>query len=91
MNQKIVEAVRTWLGDDGLLFFRNVKSQHGRVDAVWMEGRLPHPVHFREGMQVRNCMRRLPECKDWAAHEYDDRWVGIVEAAIKEPDEGDES
>lgn len=84
MNQAIVKAVRTWMGDEGLLFFRNTKKQHGRVDAVWMDGRIPHAVHFQEGMQVRNCMRGLPECKDWTDHDYDNRWVAIVEEAIKE-------
>lgn len=43
---------------------------------------IPHPVHFREGMQVRNFLRTLSECKDWTSHDLDDRWEGLVERAI---------
>lgn len=57
-------------------------EEHGRIDAVYMEGRIPHPVHFREGMQIRNFMREQPECKGWTDHEYDDNWVKAVEQAL---------
>jgi hypothetical protein len=82
-HNPIAVAVRRWLGTEGLKFFRKMKRDHGRVDAVYMEGRLPHPVHFREGMSVRNFMRRLHECKDWTSIELDDNWVGVVEEALR--------
>ena len=71
-----------WLGDEGLKFFKDVKDKHGKVDAVWMDG-IPHAVHFREGMQVRNFLRSLDECKDWDAHKLDDSWVKIIEDVMK--------
>ena len=83
MQKVIVESVRRWLGDDGIKFFTNLKKKHGRVDAVYMEQGIPHPVHLREGMQVRNFLRGLDECKDWDAHKLDDNWVSIIEEVIK--------
>lgn len=81
-HSELIRQVREWLGEDGIRFFREVKQEHGKVDAVWNEGGIPHPVHFREGMQVRNKLRELTNFS-WTAHEYDDRWVGIIEEAIK--------
>jgi hypothetical protein len=53
--------VRLWLGEEGKQFFTRVKNEHGTFNAVWMdgaksvhEGGIPHPVHLREGMQLRN-------------------------------------
>lgn len=43
---------------------------------------LPHPVHFREGMSVRNFLRTLSECKDWTPNDFDSRWADLVERAI---------
>jgi len=79
----IVEKLKVWLGAEGKSFFKEIKAKHGQIDAVFMEGRIPHPVHFREGMQVRNFLRGLPECKDWDAHDYDNKWVLLVEEGIK--------
>lgn len=87
----VTPKLRKWLGDDGLAFFRGVKKEHGCVTAVWMETfdyggkpmRIPHAVHFREGMQVRNFLRGLEETKGWTDHDYDNRWAELVEAAIK--------
>jgi hypothetical protein len=49
-----------------------------------MAGETPHPVHFREGMQVRNFMRTCEECKGWSDHDFDNMWKEVVELAIKE-------
>jgi len=51
-------------------------------------GSIPHPVHFREGMQVRNAMRNSGLCKHWTDHDFDDAWTRVVRKAIKEEDEG---
>jgi len=46
--------------------------------------RIPHAVHFREGMQVRNYMRLANDyCKGWDDHDYDDNWVELIEKCIK--------
>ena len=47
-------------------------------------GRLiPHPIHFREGMQIRNALRGSGLCEGWDDHDLDDNWAEIVERAIE--------
>ena len=84
VTDAVVAALKAWLGDVGIQHFRDIRDKHGRIDAVWMDGKLPHPVHFREGMQVRNCMRGLDDCSDWNDHDFDNNWVHAVECAIEE-------
>ena len=84
-SKGLVKEVHKWLGEDGLKFFRETKENYGEVNAVYPEPgipKIPHAVHFREGMQVRNFLRSLDECKDWDAHELDNTWADIIEAAI---------
>jgi hypothetical protein len=83
LKPRLVKEVKEWLGQDGIKFFRDVKKKYGRLDALWMDGILPHPVHFREGMKVRNFMRDTGLCRGWDAHDYDNLWVAVVERAIK--------
>jgi hypothetical protein len=49
-----------------------------------VQKKIPHPVHFREGMQVRNWMRTQGETHGWTACDYDDTWAALVERAIDE-------
>lgn len=81
ITDELVAQVRDWLGQEGVDFFRKVKEDHGQINACWMEGGIPHPVHFREGMQVRNKLRELTG-NAWTTHEYDDNWVEVIERAI---------
>lgn len=80
----IIPKVKKWLGRDGRKLFSKYKTEHGTVSPVFMDEGIPHPVHFREGMQVRNFLRSLPECKNWNPNELDDNWIQIVEEAISE-------
>lgn len=87
MNRKeLVEKLREWLGEDGINFFLSLQEKHGEDfgTAVWMEGRIPHPVHFREGMQVRNFLRQHV---DWDAIRLDEEWSDLVREAIIRTDE----
>ena len=79
---ELANQIREWLGFDGIKFFSDVKEKHGKVNAVWDAGGFPHCVHFQEGMAVRNKLRELTNFS-WTDHEYDDRWVEIIEEAIK--------
>jgi hypothetical protein len=96
MNRKeippaLVDQARTWLGKDGMAFFRKLQKDHGTVSPVMMVGtephRFPHAVHFREGMQVRNFMRSTGLCEGWDAHDYDDNWTTVIERAIEGEEE----
>lgn len=85
----MVESVRAWLGEDGIAFFRECQRDHGTVSPVLVtkleSGRnFPHMVHFREGMQVRNHMRTIPDCDGWDSNDLDDTWQAVVEQAIAE-------
>lgn len=84
----LVIEVRKWLGDDGLTFFSDCKRDHGTVSPVLTPDReggfqaIPHPVHFREGMNVRNFMRSSDYCAGWNDHEFDNNWTALIERAI---------
>jgi len=82
LSKESMEELAIWLGSDGIQFFKKTKEEHGRIDAVFSEGGIPHPVHLREGMQVRNFLRGLDECQEWDAHKLDDNWVDIIETII---------
>jgi hypothetical protein len=79
----LIPAMRKWLGQNGIDFFRKLKAEHGRVDAIWDEGGIPHIVHFREGMQIRNYLRDVTN-RTWSVFEYDNTWVDVIEECIKE-------
>lgn len=82
-RQDIVERVRGWLKPEGIELFRDYYREHGRVDPVIFNGAVPHPVHFREGMAVRNQIRKMFP-GDFTDHELDGMWVEIVREAIEE-------
>lgn len=84
ITEQLVQKVRDWLREDGIKFFREVKAEHGDLNAVWNESGIPHCVHFREGMQVRNFMRETGLCDDWSCHDFDNFWIAVVEAAIED-------
>ena len=80
ITDDIINQTRTWLGAEGIAFFRKIKKEHKNIaTACWMEGSIPHPVHFREGMQVRNYLRGIVK---WTDHQYDDNWAEVIERAI---------
>ncbi len=79
-KKELIVKLRKWLGKAGIDFFSGLKTKYGRVDAIWMEDNIPHVVHFREGMQVRNFLRMHV---DWDSHKLDNEWVGLIEEAIK--------
>lgn len=83
ITEDLVKAVRDFLGDEGVAFFRECRGKYGTVSPVLGNSVLPHPVHFREGMRVRNAMRQSGLCEGWTDHDYDEHWADIVEMAIK--------
>jgi hypothetical protein len=88
----LVEHIKTWLGEEGLKFFAECKRDHGTVSPVLRVAlepdrdgfprSMPHPVHFREGMQVRNQMRQHGDCANWTAHDFDNKWSEVVEKCL---------
>jgi hypothetical protein len=82
ITEAIVERTRAWLKKDGITFFSDIKKKHGTLNACWMEGDIPHPVHFREGMQVRNFLRGTCLCDSWDCNDFDNNWMTVIEQAI---------
>jgi len=78
-DAELIPKLAEWLGEEGISFFRDVVEKHGRVDAVFMDNHLPHPVHLREGMKVRNFLRKHV---NWNAIQLDDMWVELVEKVL---------
>lgn len=95
LSDEGVSALRKWLGTDGIIHFSEMFNRHGTIStAIDMNSvntgsktiNIPHPVHFREGMQVRNFLRTLPECANWTQDELDNRWSTAVIYAIHKID-----
>lgn len=78
----LIPELKKWLGPEGLAFFKKIKAEHGTLNAVWMKGGIPHSVHFREGMQIRNKLRNLTD-NAWSVYEYDNTWMDIIGECIK--------
>jgi len=73
------------LGSKWFSFFQSLIDQFGDEfnTACLDDGGIPHPVHFREGMTIRNMLRESNLFPHWNSHDYDDNWGAIVKAAIE--------
>lgn len=83
ISSSIIEAVKEYLGSEGVEFFKSLKKEHGEVSPVIMMGKIPHSVHLNEGMHIRNFLRTLSECSDWDCHKLDNTWASIIEEIIE--------
>ncbi len=88
---ELAESVGNFLGEGGLLFMEAIRDRRGTLNTVLStqpfrvnDGvrQIPHPVHFREGMAIRNHMRDLKECEGWDDHDFDDNWQDAVLMAV---------
>lgn len=82
------QAVFDWMGRENIRWFRLIKHLKGSLDAILKlnykrKGIPVHPVHWREGMQVRNYLRQRPECKSWTHEEFENGWTFVIEESIK--------
>jgi len=77
----LIEATIKWLGEDGINFFGEMAEVHNTVSPI-IGGKIPHPVHLREGMKVRNFMRSTKFCNDWSDHDFDDNWMALIEECL---------
>jgi hypothetical protein len=82
-DQTLISKIKAWLGEEGIDFFKKIKKEHGTLLAIWEENGIPHIVHFREGMDIRNKLRELTN-NSWTTNDYDDKWHLIIEECLKE-------
>jgi len=81
---KFIAELAGWLGTDGLKFFGDILDKYKTLNVV-LPGKPPHPVHMREGMQVRNHMRHLHTEMGHPyedAHWYDNHWMAAVKECL---------
>lgn len=83
----LIEKVRGWLGEDNIRWFAHIKGLKGSVNCVlklnFKRKRIPaHPIHFREGMQIRNFLREQVECDKWGHADFEREWITVVEKLI---------
>jgi hypothetical protein len=99
-SSSLVQELRTFLGEEGLSFFRELKEEHdtvspiltielgggggGEVENGAKKRKIPYPVHFHEGRQIRNWMRRQKETANKGDPYYDDDWMSLIEMALGE-------
>jgi hypothetical protein len=84
-NEDLNKRFLKWLRPEGIEFFKGLIEKHGTVLAIWNSGGIPHSVHFREGMQVRNWMRDQPEFADnLDDHWLDNNWAEFTERVLRE-------
>ena len=83
MEAYVIEDFKKWLGKNGISYFQSLKKIHGTVSPVLMESGIPRPVHFREGMQIRNWMRGHKAFTGYTDHDFDNNWISLVEEAIQ--------
>jgi hypothetical protein len=86
-SERLKSVVRKYLGTSGVRFFQLVHSFHGTVRPVLRLNRarkgIPmHSIHFREGMQIRNFLRKQKECSNWTPEDFDNHWADVVTDAI---------
>lgn len=80
MTQDTYDRFKVWLGVEGIKFFTELYEEYGHLVVVLDEEGIPHPVHWREGMQVRNWMRSNTSC---VGLNLDDDWERFVLTALE--------
>lgn len=85
--QSLVDKVFGWMGEENIRWFRHIKNLKGSVNCVlrlnYARKKIPaHPIHLREGMQIRNFMRKISECEGWDSHDFDNNWHRVIDSCI---------
>lgn len=88
ISDKIVEDLSVFLQEDGIRWFKHLKGLTGTYSPVLKlnmkrKGIPAHPVHLREGMQIRNWLRNREECKDWNDHDFDNNWTLVIDKVVE--------
>lgn len=88
-DELYVKTLKTWLGEENVRYFKHLKGLKGAVFPVLKlnmdrKGLPVHPVHLREGMQIRNFLRtKFPELFEMEGDILDDYTINLMEKIIK--------
>lgn len=87
ITMKILLNVAEYLGDDNIRWFGHIRGLKGSVNCTlklnFKKKHLPaHPINLREGMQIRNFLRSLPDCKSWSYQDLQAAWVEVLNQLI---------
>lgn len=88
-SEKYVTSLIQWLGEENVRYFKHLKGLTGQVFPVLKlnnerKGIPVHPVHLREGMQIRNYLRKtFVELSEIDGDLFDDYTVYLMEKVIK--------
>ena len=88
ITQQHIDALRKYLGEENLRYFRHLKGLKGSVFPVlrlnFKRKHIPaYPVGLREGMQIRNWMRtNFPEFRNISQNKIEKYAEELVEKAI---------
>lgn len=87
-EEEYVKALKQWLGEENIRYFKHLKGLKGEVFPVLKlnynkKGIPAHPVHFREGMKIRNFLRKtFPELSEMNGNVMDEYAVNLMEKVI---------
>lgn len=87
-EEEYVKALKQWLGEENIRYFKHLKGLKGKVFPVLKlnynkKGIPAHPVHLREGMQIRNYLRsNFSELSEMDSNFLDEYAVNLMEKVI---------
>lgn len=87
ISNELIEAVKTFLGAEGIDFFRTCRTAHGSLAPILVESvgetTVYHPVHFVQGTQIRKFMASTGLCPDWKEQDFFQNWTMVVAKSIE--------
>lgn len=87
----IVLQLTSWLGVEGVLHFKTIKENQGRIDAQWMElgitpdfvtQYIPRSTIAQEKPNVIEFLKTLELCNDWDDEDFDNKWVPLLDDVV---------
>jgi hypothetical protein len=81
ITEDLVEAIRCFLGENGIDHFTNIHTKFNTLNPVEYHGTVPHSIYSKEGMIIRNTMRdynKGQKIVNWTDQDYDNRWEATV-------------
>ena len=84
--EELADKLYNWIGEENLRYFKHLKGLTGEYAPVLKlnqkrKGIPVHPIHLREGMQIRNFLRENDNHQ--IINNHDDEWQNVIDLAIK--------